>query len=302
MSLDEYQIKKLESESERNDAERRKILKEMEVIDKRLHERIYTSKNILQAVVGGIVAAALISAWGIGYLKPILERNKELATIENKILSNKIERQKQLNVIEREKIATENSQYKKQLENIIAKNRELQSQQSDLKSLSENLKAKLDGISTQYTTLSQKFQLSEAEKENYNQLSTEASDKSKRLDFELEKLQTAAAISKAQEVDISSQIATLGLVGSKWSVINWDGNTDQFDIIFRSGSVLEVNLVADVTPDNDSWTLSGNQVKLMINDEYVTLTGEMEGKVIEGTAESKSGNSWKWKAERKDKS
>ena len=47
--------------------------------------------------VAGIVAAGLLAAWGIAYLKPILQKENELARIQNEILSHRAERQSQVN-------------------------------------------------------------------------------------------------------------------------------------------------------------------------------------------------------------
>lgn len=81
------------SESERlcNEAEKQKLERETELLEKQLSQKWYSGRFIVQAVVGGAVAAGLLAVWAIGYIQPIVKKENELASIENKVAKMQIE-------------------------------------------------------------------------------------------------------------------------------------------------------------------------------------------------------------------
>ena len=60
------------------EAERKKLEIEVEEIRRRI-DRVWTVRGILQAVVAGLVTAALLAVWVIGYFEPLLTADMELA-------------------------------------------------------------------------------------------------------------------------------------------------------------------------------------------------------------------------------
>jgi len=60
------------------EAEREKLEIEIEEIRRRI-DRVWTARGILQAVVAGLVTAALLAVWVIGYFEPLLTADMELA-------------------------------------------------------------------------------------------------------------------------------------------------------------------------------------------------------------------------------
>lgn len=116
MEKEESDLLRIESEINKNNAERDKFLCEANQI-KELSHQIFSTRAMLQAVLGGIVAAGLLSVWAIDYLTPILQKKRELASLENKILSEM--NKKQLLLIDQERIS--NEAFKKSLENKLSR-------------------------------------------------------------------------------------------------------------------------------------------------------------------------------------
>ena len=113
--------RKLESEIEKNRAECHKAELEAEEIQKRLNVKWYSSRLFLQALVAGIIGAGLFGAWVIGYLRPILRLDTEIAERETEI--NKLD-----NEIAMKNLAKENQLIREELANISLLNAELQKQ------------------------------------------------------------------------------------------------------------------------------------------------------------------------------
>ena len=53
------------------------------------------------------------------------------------------------------------------------------------------------------------------------------------------------------------------------------------------------------TPDDDTWKASGKKIVLRFNNGYAVYTGELSDRdYMAGTAASKAGGKWEWKAYR----
>jgi hypothetical protein len=55
-------------------------------IDQRVNQGPFDTNSIIRTILSALIGAILLAAWIIGYLKPLLERNQELAALDNKIL------------------------------------------------------------------------------------------------------------------------------------------------------------------------------------------------------------------------
>jgi hypothetical protein len=97
MDQQNLEARRIESEIRRLDAEHTKLLAETNEIENRNKHPMFMRRFMLQSLVGGMVAAGLLAAWAIGYLKPLLEREQALASIENDIQQAMNERQQQEN-------------------------------------------------------------------------------------------------------------------------------------------------------------------------------------------------------------
>lgn len=61
----EAELRRLQSEAERNHSERLKLELEAEEVRKHLNQKWYSGRFFVEAIVGGLVAAALLTAWTI---------------------------------------------------------------------------------------------------------------------------------------------------------------------------------------------------------------------------------------------
>lgn len=106
---------RLVSETAKNEAERLKLELERKEIEKRLQQRWFSGRIIIQSAIGGLVAAALLATWGIGYLRPILLRSLELNELETEINIREINKLKEF----QKEINSELVKVKEENENLI---------------------------------------------------------------------------------------------------------------------------------------------------------------------------------------
>ena len=76
--LKDAEFRKIESEIERNQAEKFKLLKESEEIEKRIKKKWYSADRLINIVIGSIVTATVILTYTFAYYKPFLETKHEL--------------------------------------------------------------------------------------------------------------------------------------------------------------------------------------------------------------------------------
>ncbi|MDQ7090698.1 MAG: hypothetical protein Q9M50_08645 [Methylococcales bacterium] len=85
---------------------------------------------------------------------------------------------------------------------------------------------------------------------------------------------------------------------TKWHYMDTDW---EYDMEFISNGTLRTKHPNDKTPNNDTWRQSGEKVYFYFNNKYSTYQGSFSGdNIISGTAESKTGAVWNWKAVRVD--
>ena len=149
--------KKAELEIARLDAERKKLDAETAEIEKRLRQGPLRGRIFLQVIVGAIVASALVAAWVIGYLQPILETKQELADLKNQLMSVKQEMLNQENQRQKDALQKANDSVK-------AQQRALKQAQADNERLERVLIQKVKDLETRYVELLDRQRLSESEK------------------------------------------------------------------------------------------------------------------------------------------
>ena len=99
----EAQLRLLESEIAKNKAQEKKLNSEADKIFEISNKTSLNNESIVKAIIGGIVAAALLAAWIIAYLQPIISRKNELAEIDSKVWAKQNELQKLINNQQSEK-------------------------------------------------------------------------------------------------------------------------------------------------------------------------------------------------------
>ncbi len=110
--LSEAERRRLESEIAKNEAERIKLMYEANEAKKRLRQKWYSGRFLVQATVGGLVASALLATWSIGYFGPILARKHEVASLDNQIQELRNELQRVENEYRTREIAEQNEALK----------------------------------------------------------------------------------------------------------------------------------------------------------------------------------------------
>lgn len=86
------------------------------------------------------------------------------------------------------------------------------------------------------------------------------------------------------------------LSNTTWHYIDTDW---EYNMEFLSNGILRTQHPNDKTPNNDKWQQQGYNVNFSFNNGYSTYYGKFSGNdMISGTAESKTGIIWNWKAMR----
>lgn len=135
--LDKAEIAKIEAETE-------KLRAEISEVNARLKVRWFEGRFFVQAVVAGIVAAGLLTAWSVEYLEPILSKNSRLSAMEVDVKKHENE------LISLQHQISENK-LKQELAEISRKNQELIIQTKKLEEIAENQLDSISDIDTQDT-------------------------------------------------------------------------------------------------------------------------------------------------------
>jgi hypothetical protein len=87
------------------------------------------------------------------------------------------------------------------------------------------------------------------------------------------------------------------LSNTKWHYMDSDW---EYDMEFLSNGTLRTEHPNDKTPNNDTWKQQDGKVYFYFNDKYSAYQGNFSGSnMISGSAKSKTGVMWNWKAVRK---
>lgn len=85
------------------------------------------------------------------------------------------------------------------------------------------------------------------------------------------------------------------LAGTRWEGSFADG---PLAFEFRAGDTLIYTLPSG-TWDNGTWSQTGDEVRLEMNDGYATWTGHVRAGVMAGEARNRTGRRWSWSATRR---
>lgn len=109
-------------------------------------------------------------------------------------------------------------------------------------------------------------------------------------------LMQTACTNKEPPVSTGTVNAFPILNNTKWHYMDSDW---EYDIEFLSNGTLRTQHPNDRTPNNDVWEQNNGKVYFYFNDKYSVYQGVFSGNdIISGTAKSKTGVSWDWKAVR----
>lgn len=299
---EDLEASRFQSDIARLRAEEAKFLAEAQEIEKRNRSTVFTPKILLQSLVAGLVAAGLLVAWGIGYLKPILERNQELSRIENKILSAENRQQKVRNNEQKISLALLKKALGQDLDQLQEENKKLQSQIDDSKTLSTTLKSRMEDLSRQYEQLSREKVLTASEKNQFEILAVEAQMEVANLRNELGELALAQDQAQANSRSISDQRLTTWLAGSQWAIREEDWDPPNHDLsLLPGGKVDWISAKTDAGRNAEhSWAVDNGTLTIKINNGFVTFVSTVDGSTPEtltGTIRNKPGKSSSWTGE-----
>jgi len=291
----ELEQKRIKSEIERNEAERQKFLSETKEINKRVNAKVWSQKNIVQAAIAGIVLAGLLAAWIVGYFKPILSKNQELATLDNKILTAENKRQRQFNEIKKRELDKLKEQATIEMQQLNTQNSELQEQQQGSVQLIKDLKNKLESISKEYEKLSKRYEATESERKKYSDLALSARKELDSLKGEQDRLKAASVLTEVRSRTLSDRIIASTLTNTRWT-LHLDSTTPLFDIVFHSGGILVVPIKPNTT---HRWFVKDSELTLELSDGFAVYKSKVEDPnflTLEGHGINKKGMSWNWTA------
>lgn len=126
----------------------------------------FSGRVVIQSTIGGLVAAGLLAAWGIGYLQPILEKKTELSKIQGEVQQ-----------IRGDRLAMESS--------------ELKIQQKQLQ--------------IEYTELAAELELTSQEKERQAAVLDQSSEEAKRLRSQADEWKKRASLALLRSYTVKVQ-------------------------------------------------------------------------------------------------
>ena len=231
--LAKAEVERLQAETRKFESEREKAALETQEIQRRLRRRWFLRGFLLQAVIGGAVAAGLLVAWVTAFFGPMIEAKTNLSEIEVKKLAaqNELER----------------------LRNLAAR----QELEAKLTALSQQYTQ----LTTQYGALARSFDLSEAERERFAELSTRAASQVDSLQQQLDSLRTAP-IEQAPPAAVSPRPSTEELATIK----------REYERILTQ-KVSKIRVVVHVVHSNDTENISDEQ----IHSQFETLNRDFGG-------------------------
>jgi hypothetical protein len=220
VSSEEQERQCLDATIRRIEAEQKKLELETQELQQRLSAKWYSTKHVVQSVVGGIVASALLAAWLVGYFQPILRKQQEIDSLETKRLSIELglrEQDLKQQQIEAKRttdtLASERDESKAELELLLSINKALQGSQKSTEDLAAKLKIALYDAQRRVRDLAAQKNLTDQEKEQLAAASRSATARIEALAGEVEKLRSARAETANQSAQLTTQLRTRDIVG-----------------------------------------------------------------------------------------
>ncbi len=143
-NISDANLRRLESEISKNKAEQLKSEIETAEIRKRLNQKWYASRIFVQTGIGAIVAAALITAWFVGFFEPMLSQKQHIERLKNDMLSLENERQMQQNKAQQEDNERITSSLRKELASLKKDNKIVSETLAMSKQQAEGQKAQME--------------------------------------------------------------------------------------------------------------------------------------------------------------
>jgi Pregnancy-associated plasma protein-A len=225
---------KLKAETEKYEAERRKIDLEAEEIRQRLTRKWYLTRYLLEAVIGGLVAAGLVAAWATQFLQPMLQSKEELRLAQT---------QKQAVQVEVETLRNEKERLK------------LEKDRADIQQKYDSLVAAKTKEAENYQALARSIDAKEGERKRSIELAQRSVAELDLLKKKVSELTTGDSKEKTPERDDATALQKI---------------REMYDQIVRRGRVT-IPVVVHVVYGTDAENISDDQIKSqldVLNKDY----------------------------------
>ena len=206
--FEDIEARRLEAEIKKNTAESKKLSIEAIEIEKRLTQRWFSLKVMIQSAIGGIVGAALLAAWLISYFSPVLSAKQELAKLDNAKLKIILETAKEKNDRTENQLQEIRDTVKVQLESLKEQNENLKIAQVEAGARTKLLQTQLRDMSKKYMELAEKQSVAD-KKEQYTQLAIKTGKEVEALGRQITQLKSEKIQTAARTDQIAQQIQNL---------------------------------------------------------------------------------------------
>ena len=248
-------------------------------------------KSVAQLMIGIVVTSALLSAWLIAYLSPILTAKNELALLGAEIAEKKAEMQRMENEELAIVLAETRTSLDQRLADTLRLNDELQKQQ-------EAIRERLEDQRYAYSKLKSDYEELAATTPDASVLSDEIA----RLQKSLEAVENQQAKSAEQKKEIEKIINASTLSGL-WEDLGSRIDGKKVYLEFLADGKIRTH--AGIGGEswvfaNNQWRLSGGNLVIESEQQGTTLvhTGSLSGDSISGSQSLPSGGTMAWNLRR----
>lgn len=261
--IENAQARKILAHARKVEAEANRLELEATEIKQRIDQKWYKGRFFVEAIVGGIVAAGLLSGWFIQYFKPILSHEQELVKIEIRRLEQENKLETATNKEKAILLAKQNSEIRNQLSQLTNKNNDLKGAQGEAVELAKSLKQQLEETKASYNILSQKSELTEAERQEYEELYGQAKNQLTAVQNDISKLESAKKETEKRTEDIILQ----KIIGSWDAYYNGEKNSDPNQIFLDEKGNINIHRT-----DRDSGKVEESMNDVKLNGDKLTYS------------------------------
>ena len=265
-SSDDVLAFKLDAERRKSEAERVKLWLEAEEIRKRLHTKWYQETTTLKWAAAGIVVGILLLTWVIGYVRPVLEYEQEIARLrgeaallEGQKQGQKLAHQNAIDRAENEQRAKElqrkDQNIKEELAFLAAERENLQALLTQTQEDKTQLARRYARLASDYDTMAQRQQFTERQRVQFANLAESVTAEVEALNRDIEKVQKAVEESEVRVRSIQTQLDTREIQGTKTRIVHSKKSTEEASQIEKRLSELGADVQRSPYPEKD-WTAS----------------------------------------------
>ena len=261
-SSDDVLAFKLDAERRKSEAERVKLWLEAEEIRKRLHTKWYQETTTLKWAAAGIVVGILLLTWVIGYVRPVLEYEQEIARLRGEaalLEGQKLAHQNAIDRAENEQRAKElqrkDQNIKEELAFLAAERENLQALLTQTQEDKTQLARRYARLASDYDTMAQRQQFTERQRVQFANLAESVTAEVEALNRDIEKVQKAVEESEVRVRSIQTQLDTREIQGTKTRIVHSKKSTEEASQIEKRLSELGADVQRSPYPEKD-WTAS----------------------------------------------